>query len=53
MLHTIQFYKNQVISHNSLDLQYILEGIQGEGQDEALFALGKPAELTLRWLCIF
>ena len=35
------------------DLQYILKGIQREGQDEALFALGKPAELTHQMVMYF
>lgn len=48
MLPTIQFYKNQVISHCVADLQYTLTGIQGEDQVEALRALGKLAEPTFR-----
>ena len=44
MLPTIQFYKNQAISHLAtvvIDLHHILQGIQGKDQDEALCSLGK------------
>ena len=51
MLPTIQFYKNQAISHLAtvvIDLHHILQGIQGKDQDEALCALGKLEEWGFR-----
>ena len=50
-LPTIQFYKNQAISHLVtvvIDLHHILQGIQGKDQDEALCALGKLEEWGFR-----